>query len=71
MKLPEHVDKLRDLIEAAFDKHFARLGIGKAKLLEADKLPAEVREKKRTIRTYPRKPHRGNRRLRTRPGKTH
>jgi len=46
MKLPEHVDKLRDLIEAAFDKHFARLGIGKAKLLEADKLPAEVREKR-------------------------
>ena len=30
MKLPEHVDKLRDLIEAAFDKHFARLGIGNA-----------------------------------------
>jgi len=46
MKLPEHVDKLRDLIEAAFDKHFARLGIGKAKLSEADKLPAEVREKR-------------------------
>lgn len=46
MKLPEYVDKLRDLIEAAFDKHFARLGIGKAKLLEADKLPAEVREKR-------------------------
>ncbi len=46
MKLPEHVDKLRDLIEAAFDKHFARLGIGKAKLLEANKLPAEVREKR-------------------------
>jgi len=46
MKLPEHVDKLRDLIEAAFDKHFARLGIGKAKLLEADKLPAEVRDKR-------------------------
>lgn len=46
MKLPEHVDNLRDLIEAAFDKHFARLGIGKAKLLEANKLPAEVREKR-------------------------
>lgn len=46
MKLSEHVDKLRDLIEAAFDKHFARLGIGKAKLLEADKLPAELREKR-------------------------
>ena len=31
MKLAEHVDKLRDLIEAAFDKQFARLGIGKNK----------------------------------------
>ena len=31
MKLSEHVDKLRDLIEAAFDKQFARLGIGKNK----------------------------------------
>jgi len=46
MKLSDHVDNLRNLIEAAFDKHFARLGIGKAKLLEADKLPAEVREKR-------------------------
>jgi len=46
MKLSDHVDKLRNLIEAAFDKHFARLGIGKAKLLEADKLPAEVRDKR-------------------------
>jgi len=46
MKLSDHVDHLRNLIEAAFDKHFARLGIGKAKLLEADKLPAEVREKR-------------------------
>lgn len=46
MKLSDHVDHLRNLIEAAFDKQFARLGIGKAKLLEADKLPAEVREKR-------------------------
>lgn len=46
MKLPEHVDHLRNLIEAAFDKQFARLGIGKAKLLEASKLPTEVREKR-------------------------
>lgn len=46
MKLPDHVDKLRNLIDAAFDKQFARLGIGKAKLLEADKLPTEVRAKR-------------------------
>ena len=46
MKLPEHVDKLRDLIEAAFDKHFARLGIGKIKQLDIEKLPEEVRPKR-------------------------
>lgn len=46
MKLPEHVDKLRDLIEAAFDKHFARLGIGKTKQLEIEKIPEAVRPKR-------------------------
>ena len=46
MKLPEHVDKIRDLIEAAFDKHFARLGIGKNKQMELEKLPTEVRPKR-------------------------
>jgi hypothetical protein len=43
MKLPEHVDMLRDLIEASFDKYFARLGIGKNKQLDIEKLPEEVR----------------------------
>lgn len=46
MKLAEHVDKLRDLIEVAFDKHFARLGIGKTKQLDIEKLPEEVRPKR-------------------------
>jgi hypothetical protein len=46
MKLPEHVDKLRDLIEATFDKHFARLGIGETKQLDVEKLPEEVRPKR-------------------------
>lgn len=46
MKLSEHVDKLRNLIEAAFDKHFARLGIGKNKQLDIEKLPEEVRPKR-------------------------
>lgn len=46
MKLSEHVDKLRNLIEAAFDKHFARLGIGKNKQLDIEKLPVEVRSKR-------------------------
>lgn len=46
MKLSEHVDKLRNLIEAAFDKHFARLGIGKNRQLGIEKLPVEVRSKR-------------------------
>jgi hypothetical protein len=46
MKLPEHVDKIRDLIEAAFDKYFARLGISKNKQLDIEKLPSEVRTKR-------------------------
>ncbi|MEK4216294.1 restriction endonuclease [Bacillus wiedmannii] len=46
MKLPEHVDKIRDLIEAAFDKYFARLGISRNKQLDFEKLPSEVRTKR-------------------------
>ncbi|WML26301.1 BREX-1 system adenine-specific DNA-methyltransferase PglX [Neobacillus sp. OS1-33] len=46
MKLPEHVDKIRKLIEGAFDKYFARLGIGKNKQLSIEKLPPEVRDKR-------------------------
>jgi type I restriction-modification system DNA methylase subunit len=42
MKLTEHVDKLRDRIEAAFDKQFARLGIGKNKQAEIEKIPEEA-----------------------------
>jgi hypothetical protein len=47
MKLSEHVDKLRNIIEAAFDKHFARLGIYKNKQLDIEKLPEEVTPKRR------------------------
>lgn len=43
MKLSEHVDKLRKLIETAFDKHFARMGIGKNTKIDIDKITPEVR----------------------------
>lgn len=46
MKLSDHVDHLRNLIEAAFNKHFARLGIGKNKQFDIEKLPVEVRSKR-------------------------
>ena len=46
MKLSGHVDHLRNLIEVAFDKQFARLGIGKTKQLDIGKLPEEVISKR-------------------------
>lgn len=49
MKLAEHVDHLRELIEAAFDKQFARLGFGKTKQMDAEqlqRLPEEVQSKR-------------------------
>ena len=46
MKLSEHVDKLRILIEAAFDKQFARLGIGATKKMEVEKLPSKLHAKR-------------------------
>tara|TARA_R110001583_G_scaffold95420_2_gene239234 strand:+ start:1755 stop:5402 length:3648 start_codon:yes stop_codon:yes gene_type:complete len=49
MKLAEHVDHLRELIEAAFDKQFARLGFAKTKQMDAqqvDSLPDEVKAKR-------------------------
>lgn len=49
MKLADHVDHLRELIEAAFDKRFARLGFGKTKQMDAaqvEKLPSEVKAKR-------------------------
>jgi hypothetical protein len=46
MKLSEHVDKLRTQIEAAFDKQFARLGIGATKQIDLDKLPSELHKKR-------------------------
>ena len=43
MKISEHVDKIRDLIEASYDKNLSRLGIGKNKQLDIEKLPSEHR----------------------------
>ncbi len=46
MKLSEHVEKLRTLIQAAFDKQFARLGISAIKMIELEKLPSELHTKR-------------------------
>jgi len=49
MKLSEHVDKIRNLISASFDKQFARLGIGANKQIELEKLPEQVRDKRKHL----------------------
>lgn len=49
MKLADHVDHLRELIEASFDKQFARLGFAKAKQMDEARvasLPDEVKAKR-------------------------
>lgn len=49
MKLADHVEQIRELIEASFDKQFARLGFGKTKQMDDDKvanLPDEVKAKR-------------------------
>ncbi|MBE9242946.1 BREX-1 system adenine-specific DNA-methyltransferase PglX, partial [Synechocystis salina] len=43
MKLADHVQQLRQLIEASFDKTLARLGIGKTQSLAVEKLPDHLR----------------------------
>lgn len=46
MKLSEHVDKIRNHIEAAFDKYLARIGIGKNKQLEIEQLQPNLRNER-------------------------
>ncbi len=42
MKLSDHVEKLRSLIEATFDNHFSRLGLAKNKQLDIARLPEDL-----------------------------
>ena len=46
MKLSEHVDKIRNHIEAAFDKYLSRLGIGKNTQSEIDQVSSELRNER-------------------------
>jgi len=49
MKLVDHVNNIRNLIEKAFDKQFAGLGIGALKEIELDKIPTEYQAKRAKI----------------------
>ena len=46
MKLTDHVNLIRNLIEKSFDKRFASLGIGAAKELELEKIPHALHAKR-------------------------
>lgn len=49
MKLPEHVDKIREKIYKAFNNQFARLGFATSKMVEIDKIPLELHAKRNKI----------------------
>jgi hypothetical protein len=49
MKLSDHVDLIRERIYKAFNNQFSRLGIGANKLIEIDKIPAELHSKREKI----------------------
>jgi len=46
MKLPEHVDLLHNLITAAFDKQFSRLGLSPTDKLDLKQIPQDLRSRR-------------------------
>ena len=49
MKLSEHVEKLRNLIYAAFDKQFSRLGIGSTGQIEIENIPTDLHARRQRL----------------------
>lgn len=49
MKLSEHVALIKNRIYGAYDKHLARLGLGAGRVMDLDKLPAELHGKRHKI----------------------
>jgi hypothetical protein len=49
MKLSEHVGHIRSLIYKAFNNQFSRLGVGANKLVEIEKIPADLHAKRQKI----------------------
>jgi hypothetical protein len=49
MKLAEHVALLKKRITGAYDKHLARLGLGASRVLELEKLPEALHDKRRKL----------------------
>ena len=46
MKLNEHVDKIRTLINKSFDNQFSRLGVGAGKMAELNQIPENLHGKR-------------------------
>jgi hypothetical protein len=51
MKLSDHVDIIRERIYKSFNNQFSRLGISPNKLMELDKIPADLHTKRSKIET--------------------
>jgi hypothetical protein len=49
MKLAEHVENIHTKIYKAFNNQFSRLGVGPAKMMEMDRIPAELHNKREKI----------------------
>ena len=49
MKLAEHVEHIRSMIYKAFNKQFSRLGVGANKLVDIEKIPADLHAKRSKI----------------------
>jgi hypothetical protein len=49
MKLPDHVDHIRTLINNAFDNQFSRLGLRPAKMVDIEKIPQEFHLKREKL----------------------
>jgi len=49
MKLSDHVDHIRELTYRAFDKQFARLGIGTSKTMEIEQIPSDLHAKREKL----------------------
>lgn len=49
MKLPDHVDNIRTLIESSFNKMLLRLGVSSGKVMEISKLPPELHNKRKKV----------------------
>ncbi len=44
MKLAQHIDKIRELIERAYNNRLGRMGIGKGRISPAENIPAQYRD---------------------------